>query len=166
VTNQADYTPDEWSLLSGLPLKVAIAAAIVEGGEGLDGNLEMLAAMKEIASAEDRFARNGLIQAILAELKQEPGEEQDREIEIGGGAAWTAEIDGTLAQCRDASSLVTAKAPPEEADDYRRWLLNIAGQAVAATKSGGFLGFGGTLVTDQEKTFLVQLADALGTNPN
>jgi hypothetical protein len=164
VSSKADYTAAEWALLSELPIKVAIGAAIVEfDNEGIaGGDREMLAAMKEIAAGEDRFTDNALIQAILQELKVESGEDDDaREIEIPGGEAWTALIDDLLDRARETNALLAAKSTPDEAAGVKRWLLNIAGQATTATKSGGFLGFGAERVSAQEKTFLRELATAL-----
>lgn len=168
MSTKHDYTAAEWAVLSELPLKVAIGATIVEvDNEGLGGgDREMLAAMKEIAAAEDRFAENELIQAVLFELKAEPGEDGDaREIKIPGGEAWTALIDDLLERARETADLLAAKSTPDEAADFKRWLLNIAGQAATATESGGFLGFGAERVSDQEKTLLRELAAALGVQP-
>ncbi len=167
MSSKTDYTAAEWALLSEMPLKVAIGATIIEvDSEGLGGGeREMLAAMKEIAAAEEGFAENDLIQAVLRELKAEPGEDGDaREIEVPGGEARTALIDDLLDRARETTALLAAKSTPEEADDFKRWLLNIAGQAATATESGGFLGIGGERVSDQEKTFLRELAAALGVS--
>lgn len=164
MSSKTDYTADEWALLSELPLKVAVGAAIVEmDNEGLGGGeREMLAAVKEIAAAEARFPANRLIQAVLLEIKAEPGEDGGaREIEIPGGAGWTALIDDLLDRGRRAAALLAQKSTPAEAADFKRWLLAIAGQAATATESGGFLGFGAERVSGQEQAFLRELAEAL-----
>jgi hypothetical protein len=46
-------------------------------------------------------------------------------------------------ELKGVNQLVTAKATPEEAEAFRRWLLAAAQAAADAGKEGGFLGFGG-----------------------
>jgi hypothetical protein len=45
-----------------------------------------------------------------------------------------------LDELRAVSELLTAKATPEEADAFRRWLLDTADAAANAAKEGGFMG--------------------------
>jgi hypothetical protein len=165
VSGKADYTAEEWALLSELPLKVAIGATVIESDDERMGasEREMLAAMKELAGAETEYPNNELIQSVLLELKVEDGEQGgSREIEIPGGEAWTELIDALLAQCREASTLLARTSSPQEAAEYKGWLLAIATKAVKAAESGGFLGIGGEQVSDQEQTFITELRTALG----
>jgi hypothetical protein len=46
--------------------------------------------------------------------------------------------------------------------DYKRWLLSLAQKTAEASKEGGFLGVGGTLVSDEETHAVDNLASALG----
>jgi hypothetical protein len=59
------------------------------------------------------------------------------------------------------SDLLAQKATPEEATEVKQWLAKIAQATAEATKEGGFLGFGGTLVSDDEKTALATVNTAL-----
>jgi len=43
----------------------------------------------------------------------------------------------------------------------RRWLYGIADKVANAAKEGGFLGFGGTRVSEDEQAFLTDLRTAL-----
>lgn len=64
---------------------------------------------------------------------------------------------------RSALALVDAGATPEEAAAYRAWLLGIAtAVAQAGMEDQGFLGRGGVLVNDAERTALAELAALLG----
>jgi hypothetical protein len=47
-----------------------------------------------------------------------------------------------LEELRAVNELVTAKATPEEAEAFGRWLLAAAQAAADAGKEGGFLGLG------------------------
>ena len=56
---------------------------------------------------------------------------------------------------------VAAKSP-QEAQEFKGWLMSIARGAAEAAKEGGFLGFGGTQVSEKEMSALSQLSAALG----
>ena len=57
---------------------------------------------------------------------------------------------------------MTAKATPEEAEAFRRWLLAAAQAAADAGKEGGFLGFGAERVSAGERGMLDQVRAVLG----
>ena len=60
------------------------------------------------------------------------------------------------------SALLAEKATPEEAAETKQWLAKVAQATAEAAKEGGFLGFGGTLVSDQEKAALATVNSVLG----
>ena len=57
---------------------------------------------------------------------------------------------------------MTAKATPEEAGAFRRWLVAAAQAAADAAKEGGFLGFGAEQVSAGEQQMLEQVRAAVG----
>jgi hypothetical protein len=65
--------------------------------------------------------------------------------------------------CVAAANIVTQKSPAE-ADEFKQWLMTIANRTAEAGKEGGFLGIGGTRVSEKEKTELAALASALGVS--
>jgi hypothetical protein len=65
--------------------------------------------------------------------------------------------------CSLAAAAVAAKAPAE-AQEFKMWLMSIARKAADAAKEGGFLGFGGTQVSEQEQRALSELGSALGVS--
>jgi hypothetical protein len=56
---------------------------------------------------------------------------------------------------------VAAKATPEEADAFGRWLLEAAQAAADATKEGGFLGIGAEQVSAGEQAMLDRVRAAV-----
>ena len=60
------------------------------------------------------------------------------------------------------NEILTAKATPEEADAFRRWLVAVAQAAADAAKEGGFMGFGAELVSQGEQGMLGELRATLG----
>jgi hypothetical protein len=67
-----------------------------------------------------------------------------------------------LEELRAVNELVTAKATPEEAEAFRRWLPAAAQAAADAGKEGGFLGFGAERVSAGERRMLDQVRAVLG----
>jgi hypothetical protein len=67
-----------------------------------------------------------------------------------------------LEELRAVNELLTAKATPEEAEAFRRWLLAAAQAAANAGKEGGFLGFGAERVSAGERRMLDQVRAVLG----
>jgi hypothetical protein len=55
-----------------------------------------------------------------------------------------------------------AKAPSAEADGFKRWIVGVGKNVAEASNEGGFLGFGGTKVSEAEKQALQAIAQALG----
>ena len=64
---------------------------------------------------------------------------------------------------RALSALLDAKAPADAAA-YKTWLCHVANAVAEAAPEGGFLGFGGTQVSEAEKTSVAQIASALGVS--
>ena len=60
------------------------------------------------------------------------------------------------------NDILRAKATPEEADAFRRWLLDVARAAADSAKEGGFMGFGAVQVSQGEEKMLERLRSTLG----
>jgi hypothetical protein len=58
-------------------------------------------------------------------------------------------------------AIVAAKASPEEAAAFGRWLLATAQAAADAAKEGGFMGFGAEQVSQGEQSMLDQVKSAV-----
>jgi hypothetical protein len=73
-------------------------------------------------------------------------------------------------QCKEAAlnhikalnDLIDRKVKPEEADEFKKWLLAVGRRVAEASNEGGIFGFGGERVSDAEKNVLRQIAFALG----
>ena len=62
---------------------------------------------------------------------------------------------------RDLDALLSQKAPAE-AEGYKQWVHHAAQLSAEAAKEGGFLGIGGTKVSEAETIALNEIASALG----
>jgi hypothetical protein len=73
--------------------------------------------------------------------------------------------DRILEELRAVNALLEAKATRDEADEFRDWVREAAQAAAKAAKEGGFLGFGGVLVSEREQQMLDRLGEAFGQPP-
>jgi len=60
--------------------------------------------------------------------------------------------------------ILRPKATPEEADAFRRWLLDLGQGAADSAKEGGFMGFGAVRVSEGEQAMLEKLRSTLGVS--
>jgi hypothetical protein len=156
MSTKADFSADEWDLLrsSSLMASILVVAASPSGPVGLIQ--ESTAAGKMIVQSA-QTAQTPLLKALAEDLTQHmsiPKPPQGATPEKVQAAA--SEI------LKRTSALLAQKATPEEAAEIKQWLVKVAQATAEATKEGGFLGFGGILVSDQEKTALAMVNSNLG----
>ncbi|MGH2893999.1 MAG: hypothetical protein ACRDPM_12150, partial [Solirubrobacteraceae bacterium] len=74
---------------------------------------------------------------------------------------------GALAsdRLRKAMSILQSMATDADADAYKTFVMTVAQAVAGAHKEGGFLGIGGTRVSDAENQALDEISHALGAPP-
>jgi hypothetical protein len=159
MASKTDFTASEWSTLLKAPgwAGIAVVAASPSGPFGVVK--EMFAAGKILAAAKTG-SDIPLVSALVADLATSEGREQAQPKEASG-----KKPDEIRALAVDAlkqvTSLVDAKAGAD-ADGFKRWLATLGDQVAQAASEGGFLGFGGTRVSDKEEATLADIRRALG----
>lgn len=155
MSKQTDYTPEEWKAISAAPVMAGLLVTVSDLSGPIGTAREAIAVVKGVTDTAASTS-NELIKAVgegirlqgRPEMPDLPG---DRE------SARTALIDG----CKRAVAVVAQKSPAE-VDDYKRWLTSLAQKTSEASKEGGFLGIGGTRVSEAENAALQELSSALG----
>jgi hypothetical protein len=66
-----------------------------------------------------------------------------------------------IAVLKEAMGAVTTNSPAE-VPGYGKFLVDIATHVAEASKEGGFLGIGGTRVSDAERAAIDQIKSAIG----
>jgi hypothetical protein len=66
-----------------------------------------------------------------------------------------------ISDAKDVADILSSKANQNEANEYKEWALSIAENVANAAKEGGFLGFGGERVSEDERAFLGKIKEAL-----
>ena len=81
---------------------------------------------------------------------------------------WIPALAGkmVLDELSAVNDILNAKATAEEADAFRRWLLEVAQAAANAAKEGGFMGFHAVRVSEGEEKMLQQMRETLGATEN
>jgi hypothetical protein len=150
MTGKADFTDEEWEqILQGPPTAGLIVITAQRGGSFR----ESFSMAKAYGEARRQHGDSELLDTI-ASTKPEVDHTRyhsPEELKEHG-----------LGHLRDAVALLERKATPEEVEDYKRFVINLA-QRVAEAHKEGFLGLSGERVSDAEREAIEEIAGALGT---
>ena len=158
MATKNDFTEEEWSRVVRAPFVAGMAISLADPGGPVEATKETLATLKSATnppSREQLLAEVALDIQAMAQRKQSP---------LGGyrpnaeGSSWGEQV---LEELRAVRTLVEAKAAPDEAAAFGRWLVTAAQAAADAAKEGGFLGIGAQQVSDREKDMLEQVRAAV-----
>jgi hypothetical protein len=148
MTTKDAFTPEEWAVLKRTLHEPAVAVMLAARGGMIQ---ELMAVLKAISDAEEKFADSELIQALLH------GWESKAAAEPTSGDF----MDGMIANLRQASKLVQAKATAQEVHDYQDFILFMTEKVAKAAKEGSLFGAGGQEVTEDEQRVLDEIKLAL-----
>ena len=163
MATKTSFTREEWNrilesvMLSGM----AVTAA---DPSGLFGVLkESMATGRTLLAAKADPSSNELIKAVVSDFESSEGRKAARtqvQTRLKGVAVGEMK-NQSIAALREVSRLLDSKAPADAAG-FKTWLHHIAENAAEASAEGGFMGFGGTQVSEAEKATLAELSKALG----
>jgi hypothetical protein len=109
---------------------------------------------------QDARAQHGSSELLDELVKSPPSIDQERVQQAGGDLSSVA-----TEHLRNAMSILESKATPEETDAYKTFVMRVAQAVAGAHKEGGFLGVGGTRISDAENAALDEISHALGAPP-
>ena len=158
MATKADFTAEEWNQTRRAPFMAGLAVVAASPSGPFGVVKEMFAVGKMLAEVKTQGSSNDLIKALVADL--ETTREQSAPAELQGKAPDQVK-SFAIESCRQAGVLVGKKAKPEEAQGFQQWLVSVAQKVSEAAKEGGFLGFGGTQVSEQEAATIKELSTAL-----
>lgn len=161
MATKADFSTEEWGKLveSAMLASVAITAA---DPHGLWGFLqEGWATASGLAAA--RTNPTPLVAEVGAALGTSEGRTiaQDQFKARMAGAKAADVVSRSVSELGDVAKLLDAKGGAD-AMPFKQWLYANAQRVAEAGTEGGFMGFGGVKVSENEKATLAQLAQALG----
>lgn len=156
MSKQTDYTAEEWKTISAAPVMAGLLVTISDVSGPIGTAKEAMSIVKGVTETA-ASTNNELIKAIASQITQFSGRPDLPDLPNDLPGARNFLIQG----CKQAVAVVAAKSPAE-ADEYKNWLTTLAQKASEASKEGGFLGFGGKLVSEEEAAAVKELANALG----
>jgi len=160
VLTKNSFTEAEWNTLRETPHLVG-TAIMMAGASGLGtvketftlaqtvlgGSKSELPLIRDLSSASEAQAAQTAIRETAG--KVDPGKVREELQRI------------SLERVRSSIALIGAKGNADEVLAFRNWLWEIGEGVAKAAREGGFLGFGGTEVSEGEMAYLDQLKTAL-----
>jgi hypothetical protein len=164
MATKADFTPDEWKLLLQSPLVAGVAISAADP-RGLIGMMkESMASARAVLQAIADPNADALVKAVAGEFETSEGRglaENGVKAVISGARAPADIVSKALDGLKAVAALLDAKGGPDAAP-FKTWLAGVAKSVAEAAPEGGFLGFGGTKVSETEKATVAQIAATLG----
>lgn len=154
------YSKEELADLTKALGQVVLGAGMSEKSGAFGLMREIMAAMRASAVFVGDSS-NPLLKQIVSDTEPSDMDAAEKDAKTTPESAQAAMDEGIAAAKRSYDALV-AKGRLDDADAWAQLLLTAANAAVEATKTGGFLGFGGERVTASEQAYMQRLADTLG----
>jgi hypothetical protein len=156
MTTKADFNAEEWDLLRSAPLMAGLLV-VSASPSGPMGLVQESAAAGKMILNESDSARTPLVKTLSEDMKTSMSIPKPPP-----GATEEAVQQAATEILRRTSELLAQKATPEEATEMKQWLAGIARATSEGAREGGFLGFGGTQVSDEERTAIARVNTILG----
>lgn len=146
MTTKAAFSPEEWKVvLEGPPTAGMMVITAARGGTFR----ETVAMAKAYAEARGEHGESELLDEIVATKPEVDHTRYHSAEEIR---------ENGLGHLRTAVAVLESKATTEELDDYRRFVLTLAGKVAAAHREHG------QAVSPAEAEVIQQLTQALGAS--
>jgi hypothetical protein len=154
MTRKADFNAEEWATVVEAPVIAAIRVARADRGGAFSESVALGRAYQEAG------ANDGLSELLRDVVGSPPAVTSPRIREL------IPQIRAVAAdRVRAAMGILESKASEREIDAYKTFVMTVAQAVAAAHKEGGFLGIGGTPVSESEDAALDEISIALGPPP-
>jgi hypothetical protein len=147
MTTKAAFNVEEWSAVTSAPALAALMVIAADRGGTLRESLAAQRATAEAVAGDPGELLRDILTTptaidVTGERPRSPDDLRDR----------------AVTTLRQAVALLEQKATDEEVVEYKRFVYSL-GEAVArAHREGGFLGLGGTEISEREQAALDQIA--------
>ena len=160
------FSPEEWNLIKSAPFLAGLSVALSDLRSGLFGAIKEsfvpFQAIMEAGSA----ASNPVVASVVASFKEMAAKRERLQSPVSVAGKKPEDVKAEVAaQLAKIPAILEGKVPPDQAEGYKKWLLDIAGKVANAATEGGFLGFGGERVSAAETAAINELASSLGVKP-
>ncbi len=160
---QERFTEEEIFLLTNTPTMIGTVMSLAEDS-GLGTVKELLASSKTFIEGTKEYPDNAIITGVLPLSKTKDMRRMSisrlKERQIVSSDMLH---DQLIEDAKKVADILAEKATDKEATEYKEWAMSVAENVAKAAKEGGFLGMGGTQISDNEIKVFTQIAVALGT---
>src|SRR5215470_4470848 len=160
MATKADFTADEWKQIQRAPFMAGLAVVAASPSGPFGVVKEMFAVGKMLGEVKTQGSSNELIKALVGDI--EAGAKDASAPEELKGKTPDEVKSYAIGSLRQVAALLEKKAKFDEAQGFNQWLVSVAQKVAEAAKEGGFLGFGGTQVSEQEAATIKELSSAVG----
>ena len=168
------FSEQEQLLLTSTPSLIGSAMAFAEGS-GLGTIKELYVNAKTFIGGAKAFPDNEIVVGVLPNLEdrkeamakaKEFREKSMQRLKDKGIDSHEKLQQQLIEDCKAVAALLTEKANPQEATEYKEWAMSVAENVAKAAKEGGFLGIGGERISAGEKEIFAEIGQALGAAPS
>ena len=145
MTSKSDFTVDEWQLILEAPPSAGMIVVTAQRGGSFR---ETIAMAKAYVEARQQHGKSELLDEIVAAKPERDHTHYHSAEELRQHG---------LQHLRDSVSLLETKAAPEEVDEYRRFIVNLAHKVAAAHREHG------QEVGEAEQSAINDITEALRT---
>jgi hypothetical protein len=160
MATKADFTADEWSQIQRAPFMAGLAVVAASPSGPFGVVKELFAVGKMLGEVKAQGSSNELIKALVADIEA-GARELSAPAELKGKTPDQVK-SYAIESVQKVGALIDKKAKPDEAQGFKQWLVAVTQKVAEAAKEGGFLGFGGTQVSEQEGATIKEVSAALG----
>ena len=151
MTTKSEFNAEEWERVAQAPALAALMVMVADRG----GAIRESIALGKVYTEARRDGGSELMRELVA---TPPGLNPT---EMGRSDQLRTQLPQRV---EDAVRTVEGKATPEEAQEYRDFILRVADVVAHAAKEGGVLGIGGKEVSPEEQAVLDELSGKLAAS--
>jgi hypothetical protein len=151
MTGKADFNAEEWDLVLSAPPSAGLAVATAQRGGTFR---ESFSIAKAYTEARRQHGDSELLDTIVSAKPEMDVKRYSSKEELE---------QAVLQKIHDAVALVEQKATPEEAEAYRRFIVQLA-ERVAEAHKEGLLGLSGERVSEAEREAIQKIKEAAGVS--
>jgi hypothetical protein len=144
MTTKSEFNADEWERVARAPALAGVMVALADRGGSFR---ESIALGKAYTAARSEGGSELMEQLVASPPSLDPQSAK--------------QPDQIPEQIQEAVRIVEEKGTPEEAEEYRQFVLRLADVVAHAHKEGGVLGIGGKEVSPEEQAALDRLSSTL-----
>ncbi len=179
MIRQQYFSDSEWSTLLQTPKQAILTIIIADKTDAVSLLKEMQAAVQIMATELQRVdVSSDLVKSVIASMKEVVDQETlqgeqlllKQQFELLGMIQTFNNVSDAqkqaIAHFNQVSSILMAKVPVVQAEEFKQWILAISEQVAKAVKEeGGVFGIGGERVSRQESGALSSIEKALNFKP-